>query len=107
MSKEINYEPIKDGEGQTDFLSRITDLHMGIHYKSTRLKKLYDENWTDYWSIIDSNGDLTGDITEGGEEGELLVDGVEAIINIDDLTDEQIAKNGGYDQLLMRGENWL
>tara|TARA_R100001594_G_scaffold33372_2_gene61954 strand:- start:755 stop:1120 length:366 start_codon:yes stop_codon:yes gene_type:complete len=98
----IPYEPITDEEGQNDFLSRITDLHTGIHYQSPRLKKLFEEEWQDYWPIVNSDGHLTGDITEGGEEGDLLVMD-DAIINIDDLTDEQIEKNGGYENLLEDG----
>jgi hypothetical protein len=61
----------------------------GLHYRSAEWQRLAAfAQWQGVWPVIDANGDLTGDISEGCES-ELNVDD-EAMIDADD------ARAGGW-----------
>ena len=62
----------------------------GLHYRSAEWQRLAAfVQWPGIWPVIDANGDLTGDISEGCES-ELNVDD-EAMIDADD------ARAGGWE----------
>lgn len=74
----------------------------GMRYDSKRAQKILElGDWQDCWPVCDAAGLLTGDIV-GTEEGYLSVSNT-AMVAVDDLSPEQIKKNGGRNALRENG----
>jgi len=83
-------------------LRKLASKAAGLRYDSKRAQKILDaEDWSDFWPIVDNNGMLTGGITDA-QERYINVEDL-AMVDFGDLTQEQIAANGGLDKINMHG----
>jgi hypothetical protein len=73
----------------------------GLHYRSSEWQRLAAfVPWQGAWPVIDANGDLTGEVSDGSGENELNVDDEAMIIDED-------ARAGGWQIDAEEGRAWL
>ena len=76
-------------------------------YKNTHYTKISDAeyeaaDWSGIWPLVNGAGLLTGELYDG-QSGECYNVMDEAMIHINDLSQTQIEKNGGYENLAKDG----
>jgi len=91
---ENNGEPVwEDDDGfDVDAMNIVAEAGFGLHYESDEWMALRDlVQWHGWWPVVDGDGEINGQITEGGEgDDDYYRVGEEAMIETD------IARSAGW-----------
>ena len=115
----IDVEPDDDGDiydGNTliatfeavDSMRAAVSAACGMRYDSPEAAAILNQvDWSQHWPLVDSDGDLTGEITDCDDNEEYANLNDIAMILVSDMTDEQLAASGGESEIRESGYGTL